>query len=172
MTRFPDGWRLQTLTTGHDRAAFASGRAEVDDWLQRNARQQQEKHLSSTRVLLDGSDRIAGYYTLAAGHVDFGELPPEEARKLPKRLLPAVTLAWLGAREDLHGRGLGARLLAQALADAHAASSTLPFVAVLVDALDAPTRAFYARFGFLPLPGHPLRLFLPYRSLDAMMAGP
>jgi predicted N-acetyltransferase YhbS len=171
VTRFPDGWRVETLTSAHDRASFRSGRTEVDDWLRRNARQQQEKHLSSTRVLLDDGGSVAGYFTLAVGHVDFSDLPPEEARKLPKRLLPAVTLAWLGVRQDLHGRGLGARLLAQALTDAHAASRTLPFVVVLIDALDAPTRAFYERYDVLPLPGHPLRMFLPYRTLDAMMGG-
>jgi hypothetical protein len=33
--------------------------------------------LSVTRVLIDGVGALAGYYTLATGQVDFGDLPAE-----------------------------------------------------------------------------------------------
>ena len=59
-------------------------------------------------------------YTLAMGQVNFDELPREMARKLPGTLLPIITLAWLGVDEQYQGRGLGKRLLAQALSDCHA----------------------------------------------------
>jgi len=35
------------------------------------------------RVLVDEQDHIAGFYTLATGQVDFGDLPPDLVKKLP-----------------------------------------------------------------------------------------
>ena len=111
--RLPDGLRLERLAKAHPRKAFRSGQAEVDDWLAAKALQNQDKHLSATKVLLDRTDRIAGYYTLATGQIDFGDLPPDAAKKLPRRMLPAAVLAWLGVAADRQGRGLGRLLLAQ-----------------------------------------------------------
>lgn len=170
MTRFADGWAIEELDAGHPRAAFRSGRAEVDGWLHEHARQAQAKQLSVTRVLVDGDRAIAGYFTLAIGQVDFGDLPLETARGLPRRRLPVLVLAGLAVRADLHGHGLGRRLLARALSDAHRASAAAPFIGVVLDGLDDETRSFYARFDFVALPSHPNRLLLPYRRLSAMMA--
>ncbi len=170
MIRFLQGWRIEPLAPRHDRAAFNSGRREVDDWLHRSARQAHEKRASSTHVLLDDRGVIAGFYTLAMGEIDFGLLPPEEAKKLPKRALPVVTIAWLGLRADLQRQGLGERLLAAALAHCHRVSVEIGFVAVLIDALDADIRAYYERFDFQALPGHPLKLFLSAKLLEAIAA--
>ena len=167
--RFPAGYRLERLARAHPRRSFRSGVAEVDTWLARYALQNQDKHLSSTRVLLDDAGRIAGYYTLAIGQVDFGDLPADEAKKLPKRLLPVAILAWLGVSTDHQGQGLGRLLLAQALRDCHDAGHTFAFVAVLLDCINDAAKAFYQKFDFRELPGHPYRLFLTAAQLQAMM---
>lgn len=169
--RFPEGFRLERLKRAHPRKTFRSGAAEVDDWLARNALQNQDKHLSVTRVLLDDGGAIAGYYTLATGQVDFGDLPAEEARKLPRRLLPVAVLAWLGVSEARQRQGLGRLLLAQALRDCYEAGKTFAFVAVLLDCINESAKAFYQRFDFAELPGHPYRLFLSAAKLEAMMTG-
>ena len=39
------------------------------------------------------SDVIVGYYTLATGQIDFGDLPAQVAKKLPRRILPAAILS-------------------------------------------------------------------------------
>lgn len=168
---FPDGFRLERLHRSHPRKAFRSGVPEVDDWLARNALQNQDKHLSATRVLLDPAGAIAGYYTLATGQVDFSDLPPEEARKLPRRMLPVAVLAWLGVSLAHQKQGLGRLLLAQALRDCHDAGHTFAFVAVVLDCINDGARAFYRRFDFDELPGHPYRLFLSAAKLEAMMRG-
>ncbi len=169
--RFPLGCRLEPLAKGHPRKAFTSGQADVDDWLKTKALQNQDKRLSTTKVLLDASGAIAGYYTLATAQVDFGDLPPDVTKKLPKRTLPAAVLAWLGVASDRHGQGLGKALLAQALRDCHDAGQTFAFVAVLLDCIDDKAKAFYQRFDFAELPGHPYRLFLTAAQLEAMMSG-
>jgi hypothetical protein len=65
--------------------------------------------------LVDEGDTIAGYYSLATGQVDFGDHPPGIVKGLPRRTLPVAVLAWLGSDASQQGRGLGQRLLAQAL---------------------------------------------------------
>src|SRR5262245_22306674 len=169
--QFPAGFHLERLTKAHPRKAFTSGQAQVDDWLKTKALQNQEKHLSITKVLLDQSGVIAGYYTLATGQVDFGDLPADVAKKLPRRMLPVAVLAWLGVSSDRHGQGLGKSLLAQALRDCYEAGQTFAFIAVILDCVDDASKAFYQRFDFAELPGHPYRLFLTAAQLEAMMTG-
>ena len=67
--------------------------------------QNQDKHLSTTRVLLDETGAIAGYYTLAIGQVDFGDLPADIAKKLPRRMLPVALLAWLARVPNIRAMG-------------------------------------------------------------------
>jgi GNAT superfamily N-acetyltransferase len=170
--RFPEGFRLESLRREHPRRTFRSGQEQVDEWLATRALQNQEKHLSVTRVLLDEAGAIAGYYTLATGQVDFSELPLDLTRRLPRRTLPVAVLAWLGVHADRQGQGLGRLLLAQALRDCHEAGRTFAFVAVILDCLDDAARAFYQHWDFQELPGRPYRLFLSAKRLDAMMQGP
>lgn len=93
----PSGFLLEGLRRGHPRRGFRCGETKVDDWLATKALQHQVKHLSVTKVLVDQTGAIAGYYTLATGQVDFGDLPAEASKRLPRRLLPVAVLAWLGA---------------------------------------------------------------------------
>jgi GNAT superfamily N-acetyltransferase len=170
--RWPDGFRLERLARAHPRKAFASGQAQVDDWLATKALQHQQKHLSVTKVLLDEAGAVAGYYTLATGQVDFGDLPAELAARLPRRMLPVAVLAWLGISAGRQGQGLGRRLLAQALRDCYEAGKTFAFIAVILDCVNDAAKEFYRRFDFAELPGHPYRLYLSAKHLDALMEQP
>ena len=169
--RFPAGYRIEPLRRDHPRSAFRSGQEQVDEWLASRALQNQEKHLSATKILIDPAESIAGFYTLATAQVDFADLPPELLRRLPRRNLPVAVLAWLGVRVADQGRGLGHRLLAQALKDSFEAGQTFPFVAVILDCVDDKARSFYQRWDFRPLPGHNNRLFLSWSQLQTMATG-
>lgn len=169
--RFPAGFRLERLAKAHPRKGFASGQPEVDDWLATKALQNQDKHLSTTNVLLDESGAIAGYFTLATGQIDFGDLPAEAAKRLPRRMLPVAILAWLGVAIHRHGQGLGRLLLAKALRDCYDGGRTFAFIAVIIDCVDDASKAFYQHFDFAELPGHPYRLVLSADRLEAMMTG-
>jgi GNAT superfamily N-acetyltransferase len=167
--RLPDGFRLERLRRDHPRKHFRSGEAAVDDWLAARALQSQEKHLSVTKVLLDEAGAVAGYYTLATGQADFAVLPAELTGRLPRRLLPVAVLAWLGVSAGRQGQGLGRFLLAQALRDCNEAGKTFAFIAVILDCINDNAKAFYRHWDFEELPGHPYRLFLSAKRLDAMM---
>jgi GNAT superfamily N-acetyltransferase len=169
--RLPDGFRFERLSRAHPRRKFRSAQKKVDDWLATKALQHQKKHLSVTKVLIGPDEGIAGFFTLATGQVDFGDLPAAAVQRLPRRALPVAILAWLGVSENRQGQGLGRLLLAQALLDCHAAGQTFAFTAVILDCLDDRAKAFYRQWDFEELPGHPYRLFLGARQLDAMVQG-
>lgn len=97
MVRFPRGLRLEGLRRDHPRTRFASGQPAVDAWLHGQAWQSQTKHLSTTRVLVDHEDAITGFFSLATGQVEFGDLPADLVKKLPRRAMPVAVLAWLSA---------------------------------------------------------------------------
>jgi GNAT superfamily N-acetyltransferase len=167
---FPDGFRLAMLERSHPRKRFDCGEPAVNDWLKSKALQHQQKHLSTTNVLLDSDGAIAGFYTLATGQVDFGDLPAETAKALPRRALPVAVVAWLGVSVNHQGQGLGDLLLARALKDCHQAGRTFAFIAVILDCLNDKTKAFYKRWDFQELPGHPYRLYLSASTLAALVA--
>jgi GNAT superfamily N-acetyltransferase len=168
----PQGFSLEPLHRSHQRRLFDCGQREVNDWLHTKALQHQDKRLSATKVLLNRDIAIAGFYTLATGQVDFGDLPSELARKLPRRALPVAILAWLGVSVTCQGQKLGDLLLAKALRDCYEAGQTFAFVAVILDCVDDRAKAFYRRWDFAELPGNPYRLFLSSQTLTAMMTSP
>lgn len=166
---FPNGWVLEPVRLTHPRRLFDCGEKPVNDWLRTKAFQHQSKRLSATKVLVDAEGSIAGFYTLATGQIDFGDLPPAIVRQLPRRGLPVAVLAWLGVHTRHQGRGIGGMLLAHALRDCHDAGQTFAFVAVILDCVNDRAKAFYERWDFAELPGHPYRLFLDARTLAAMI---
>lgn len=170
MVRFPAGFRLEPLRKSHPRSAFRSGQPAVDDWLATKALQNQDKHLSATKVVIGPDGSIAGFYTLVTAQVDFSELPQTLIRRLPRRGLPVAVLAWLGVHEDQQGHGLGGRLLAQALRDCYEAGQTFAIIAVILDCVDDNARAFYRRWDFRELPRRTHRLYLSWSQLEAMMS--
>jgi len=165
----PTDFRWETLRRDHRRNRFDCGEQSVTSWLRTKALQHQKKHLSATKVLLGPNDDIAGYYTLAIGQVDFGDLPADLIRKLPRRALPVAVVAWLGVARQRQRQGLGTRLFAQALCDCHGAGQTFAFVAVIIDCINDAAKSFYQRWDFAELPGHPYRLFLSADTLAALM---
>jgi len=167
--RIPEGFSWELLAKRHPRRTFHCGEPAVDAWLKTQALQNQQKRLSSTRVLLSADNQIAGFYTLAMNQVDVSELPEDIARHLPKRLLPVAVLAWMGVDLKFRGQLLGRGLVAQAIRTCHEGGRTFPFVALLIDCLNPSVKAFYQRWNFREAPGQPMRLFLSAAELAALV---
>ncbi|WP_254513394.1 GNAT family N-acetyltransferase [Anatilimnocola floriformis] len=161
-------YRWSTLHRDQPRKAFSCGQVDVDVWLKTKALQHQDKRLSVTKVLL-AQNAIAGFYTLATGQVDFGDLPTSIAKGLPRRALPVAVLAWLGISSQVQGQGLGRILLSQALLDCHTAGQTFAFTAVVLDCVNDQAKAFYQRFDFQEVPGRPYRLYLSAAELASLL---
>ncbi len=112
---------------------------------------------------------MLGYYTLASGAIAAISLPVKQAKRLPRHAVPVVLLARLAVDQGVQGKGLGGFLLRDALTRSLDLSEKLGIHAVVVDAFDAEAKAFYQRFGFLPLTDDEMRLFLPVGTIRSAM---
>ena len=128
-------------------------------------------HIAVVYVLYDAAEeRIAGYYTLSSLSV---ELPEDMRKSLPKYPeYPATLIGRLAVDESYQGRGLGGRILLDALGRALAGSRTVASYAVITDAKNEQAQPFYSRYGFLPLStaSGERRLFLPMGTVERLFA--
>lgn len=162
---------FESLSQKHDRAAFSCGVETLDIYLQKRARQDAKKHAAASFVLTPDGNTISGYYTLSQYAIDLGDVPEEVARKLPK--YPAVSATLLGRLAvsiDFRGKGLGEKLLMDALHRSLKLSEQVASTGVVVDAKDEAARAFYRKYGFVDLPKVNKRLFLPMGTIEKLFA--
>ncbi|MCB9694499.1 MAG: GNAT family N-acetyltransferase [Alphaproteobacteria bacterium] len=150
------------MSKDHRRAEFSCGKEALDQYIQRFARQNDEKGLGRTHVLSPVDDPlcIAGYYTLSAGSVAAASMPQEVAKSLPRYPVPVVLLARLAVSQGYQGQRLGESLLLDAFEKALAVADILGACAVQVDAIDDSAAAFYKKYGFVPMEDAPSTLFL------------
>jgi predicted GNAT family N-acyltransferase len=152
----------------HDRAAFSCEQESLDRYPKERAAQEMKKRVSAVYVLTPDGKTIAGYYTLSQHVIEGGELPPDlvQQLQLPRYdKLPATLLGRLARSKQFRGRGLGELLLMGALKKALEHSRNIASVAIVVDAIDENAGAFYSRYGFIEIPNHRNRLFLPMKTV-------
>ena len=165
----PDNFKVEPLGKKHDRAAFSCGEDSLDQYLKNQAGQAVGKNLAAVFALTPDGARVAGYYTLSpyAGKLD--EIPEELSRKLTRmQEVPATLLGRLARSVEFRGQGIGEILLVDALRKAFRNSTRVASWAVIVDAKDGKSAEFYKRYGFIPFPTRPNRLFLPMTSIQKM----
>lgn len=151
------------LHPAHDVDRFDCGDPVLNAWLRRTASQHVKKNISKTYVLVDDEapDTIIGFYALAIRAMTPKDaLPPAMAKRLP-RDVPGYTLARLAVGTAMQGHGWGTDLLMNAMDRVRAAADCVGGYAFFVDAKDEVAAAFYAQYGFVPLPSAPLVLFMP-----------
>jgi ribosomal protein S18 acetylase RimI-like enzyme len=159
--------RIELLSQSHDRAAFSSGKDDLDRYFREQAGQDQRRRLSAVFVLYDvANDIVAGYYTLSACEIEPRSLPNEMAKRQPRRPVPATLIGRLATDLRYRGQRLGEMLLVNALTRAANASRGIGAMAVIVDAKDDQARGFYERYGFQRFADDPYRLFLPMSDAE------
>lgn len=141
---------IRALRERDERSPFQSGDPDLDRFFQQFAGQNQFRHhLGVTYVAVDGQ-RILGFATVAAAHVEIDELPAAAHKKLPRYPLPVLRLARLGVDQSAQGQGLGLQLLRFVLQLALAMADDYGCVGVIVDAKPDAV-GFYAKYGFIPV---------------------
>lgn len=159
-------WQIEPLGRDHFRGAFSCGKPPLDDFIRRLVSQYEKRNLGRTYVAVQpGEKRVCGYYTLASGAVAFEKLSEASARKLPKHPVPVVLLARLAIDQTVQGQRLGEALLVDALSRCLQLADKLGIYAIEVDAIDQQARAFYEKYGFVPLLDNELHLFLPVSTI-------
>lgn len=163
-------YRVEVLGK-HSSAIFDCGNDTLNEYLRRNASQDQRRRFAVCYLLIESAtDRMVGYYTLASGGILLNELPPHRQKGLPR--YPSVPVARIGRTAiatTVQGQGLGGVLLFDAIKRASAAS--MGVYAVLVDAIDEQAVHFYQRHNLEALVSHPRTLFLPISDGLKRIAG-
>lgn len=149
----------EPLSSDHVLDRFECGEARLDGWLRASALAAQQRRTARTYVWHQGDRIVVGYFTLAPHLIERSELPRSLAHGEPTAV-PAILLARLALDRRLHGRGLGAQLLRDALEVAVSATATVGGRYVVVDAIDDRAVAFYERFGFRRAPDPTARRLL------------
>lgn len=170
--------RFELLTDRHQAAGFSCGEPALDRWLVEHALANQRRSLSRTFVAThdtppapEGQGTVAGYVTMVAAAIEVPQLPSGERRGLVGLDQVGAALIARLARDQRHThRGVGAWLLQQALHRILDADQHLAIRAVIVDALNDRAAAWYAGWGFKPLPGGASnRLWLPIKRVRASL---
>ncbi|MGA3310388.1 MAG: GNAT family N-acetyltransferase [Xanthobacteraceae bacterium] len=145
----------------HDRSAFACGAPPLDRYLREQASQDVKRFVASCFVAVEGvTNRIAGYYTLAATSVHANDLPTEVVKRLPRYpVLPAALVGRLAVDQRFHRQGLGSALIADAAL--RVLKGDVKAFALIVEAKDENAAGFYRHYGFHPFASRPRSLFLP-----------
>jgi GNAT superfamily N-acetyltransferase len=157
---------IEPLGPSHDRTEFACGVDALDRYFREQAGQDVRRRATACFVARDiASDRIAGFYTLAAGGILLAQIADRLAKRLPRYpSVPVARLRRLAVALTYRGHKLGGALLWDAIERA-----TRPEVAVfalVVDAKDEQAESFYLHHGFIAFGTTPgtLILALPKRK--------
>jgi predicted N-acetyltransferase YhbS len=166
---------IRALRASDDRSAFRSGDEALDRFFRLYAGQNQFRHhLGVTYVAVEG-ERVLGYVTVAARHVEVENLPERARRKLPRYPLPALGLARLAVDATVQSRGIGKQLLRFALTLASKMANDVGCALVSVDAKPGAV-AFYVKYGFTPFESlegesnarpQPTAMYLMMADIDA-----
>ena len=103
------------LDQGDVVAGFDCGAAELNRFIERYAYQSQQSQSARTYVTLADDGKLAGFYTLAYGSVEYEEVPERTRKGLPRHQVPVMVLARLAVAKEFQGHGLGKQLLRDAL---------------------------------------------------------
>lgn len=165
---------IEPLGPHHDRAAFSCGNTGLDAYLEHRATQDERRNVARVFVLVgDKPGAIAGFYSVSSTGIDIGDLPREQAKKLPHYpVIPAALIGRLAVGREYQGQGLGGVLLVDALKRIIEAGGSVAAYAVVVDAKDDRAVSFYEKHGFQRFPTHPKRLFLPVATARRLFPQP
>jgi predicted GNAT family N-acyltransferase len=162
-------YKTTLLATTHEKAKFTCGKVMLDNYIQKQAKQDVKGKVSVCFVLSDDNKEIKGYYTLSNGSIPRSQLPESIIKQIPKyKDLPVTLLGRLAIDNKFKGQKLGALILLDALKRSFDISATsVASIAVIVDPIDQEAIDFYTKFGFILLPDSG-RMFLPMGTIEQL----
>ncbi len=138
----------EPLSSNHKLAEFTCGEAVLDDWLKQRGIKNQAQGAARTFVVCkQGTQNVAGFYSLATGSVNHAEATGSLRRNMPDPI-PVIILARLAVDLSFRGKGLGADLLHDAVLRCYRVAENIGVRAIMVHALNEQAKEFYLNHGF------------------------
>lgn len=163
----------------HDRAAFSCGVDRMDNYLKRNAKNQQKDDFSRIYVATHpGDSQVCGYYALNAHKVTVDDFGPDAPSRTPRHGdIPALYISMIAVDGRAQRSGIGEALMMDALNLARVTADQIGLKAVILDVVDdhgheafRKRQEFYRRLGFQSFPSRADRMFLMMDTIRAMFA--
>jgi len=161
--------RIELLARRHAVEPFDCGRPPLNLYLQRHAFTNQAAGAGRTYVAVSGEE-VVGYYTLAAGQVEYEAAPERVSKGLARQPIPVLLLARLAVGLGWQGRGVGGGLIKDVMVRAAAAADIAGIRALYVEAKDDAARHFYERLDFFASEEEPDHLYLLMKQVRASVA--
>ncbi len=161
----------ELLAAYHRLDGFDCGKATLDEWLVRHARQAQGSGSAKTFVVTDDPAQVVGYFSLTVGQVDTLDVPERIRKGMGHYPVPVVILARLAVSRAFHGQGIGVGLLQDAIRRTLVIAEHAGIRAILTHPIDDDAARFYTRFGFAPSPVREQQLLLLLKDARKIAAG-
>lgn len=161
--------KIEVLSKSHNRVAFDCGDTELNNYLQKMARQHIAKGISKTFVLInvDEPTIIIAYMSIVVCEVFADKIPHAWKNKYPQKI-PAAKLARLAVSVNNQRKGYGELLVVDAIQKTINVSKNMGVAGLFVDAKYQQAKQYYNQFGFIALPEQLDNLFLPLSTLLAL----
>jgi predicted GNAT family N-acyltransferase len=161
---------IKHLEKKHNKSEFDCGYNLLNDYIQKQAKQDVNRDLSACYVLVNNEDIVKGYYTLSANSIKRDDFPEQLQKKLPPSYvdMPTVLLGRLAIDNSIKGSGYGEILLLNALHRCLTISESLGTIAIVVDPIDEKAQKFYSKYGFILLPSSE-KMFLPIKTIKGLI---
>jgi GNAT superfamily N-acetyltransferase len=158
---------------------FRSGKQPLDEYFARHAVANDREGIGRAYVLRRKAGdepalpRILGFYTLSMSLIEASDAAKVLSKKLPRYPMPVALIGRLAIDERAQARGLGEKLLMDALRRVADASEIFGCIGVIVDAKDGNAEHFYAKYDFKTVHADkwPRRMFLPLGVMKAAFRG-
>ena len=162
-------WHEEPISKSHDRKAFDCGDRQMNDFLQRFARQSHEQNAAKTFCAVDSNAplKILGFYTITPSAVAHDEVPASMTKGLAQHEVSGFKLARIATDISVRGLGLGGQLLSAAALRCLRAATEAGGVLLIIDAKNDRAASWYAEYGAHPLQGRPLTLVMPLATFAA-----
>lgn len=166
---------IKALKESDNRSCFCSGDHDLDRFFAKYAGQNQFRHHIGTTYVAIEINRILGFATVTAGHIEVDKASVALRKRFPRYPLPILRLARLAIDESAQNRGIGRKLLRYVFQIALKMSADYGCVGLVVDAKPEAVE-FYSRFGFkaldviegqLAVRPRPISMFLSIREIKA-----
>lgn len=159
----------EILDPSHKKQDFSCGKTLLDNYLHRQAKQDVKKHLTACFILPDQNKKVLGYYTLSNLGIRKENISEEFVKSIPPSYhqLPVTLLGRLAVDLTETGKGLGGKLLVDALKRSYDTSLIVGSMAVIVVPIDEEAQKFYTAYGFISLPDS-RKMFLPMKTIGKL----
>lgn len=161
MSDYPSQLRIMPISRYHDSDGFDCGDPAVNASLRQLTDGSGDSESFPVFAAVDEQNFINGFYSLTASNIEFAEVPDKLAEKINTYPVPTVVIDHIAVHKTLQGKGVGSRLLIDALHRIYDADGEVDVMVVMVEAKNERLRAFYLHYGFIPLSGSGSKLFLP-----------